>query len=1382
MLSYLAFLHHGIESAGDNPLEDGRELARNCLEQLDALGDPDQFPPRLLILLASPAYLESLQSEQLLNGVLQAFDEVGHRGVELMGCSAAAVFFNKRIHRRGALLICLASRLLGVRVRASPDVGDDHEGAVSSLLRELNLITEDGEEVHSFANPTLLALFPGYGVNSYLAPALHESLRRQLRARVPIFGGVASAADPRRIRSGILFANRKIYNKAIVAANIECGAPLGISLTQGLTDTHEVFRVAEVSPQDGRVIRRFEGGPAAEMLGRMKKETGSPVFANFTLDHDPTIHVPVLEGRSLKLTREVRVGEIMHLLRAEPATMRQALRGGIGHSMERAWLLNPIAALAFRCAGLLRNEREIGMNLEHECALVEYDISLHNSLEKKSFVGCFVDGEAGVDANGKSVFSNWANATMVFGDELRFRTPVYRGFEKLAYFAAMKMAATYKEGVDRLTQLVYDIGFPGAMLSFVLRANSQDKGALIPQSASGLRYKKLLDERTPYRLDSDDVLAAAALEKEPRLILDSRKEGYGSMRAAAAKGIISQYLIPLTGDDGEVRALLQVDLGDISYDTQIYQSEKTVLTSLGNIVSSSVNRTLNSQEGKIVRRLGQAMNECLSDETIKQGLTRYLERALDAFGLKKGHIRVAKHSRQCLSMVAGVGDHLDEWTRTRRHIDLEESDSPTVRAFAEEKVVIVNDARNNPAHQEMCDYWESRGKVEFARMLRGIGSYANVPFRGARHKRGVITLLSSRPWFFTPFHEAALQALGDRVGVLYETLSSKVRSSFLLGVSPRYSLIDNLSKTGDLLKNEVEWFAEAAKAEFVSLYLWDGDRRRYVLRAQHGWAEPEWVNAAYYNEDEFWTGKAALSGSPRHIPDLYTYYKAPRSSVRYVAAAFGQELSPEFTVEAFPLEVRVAKERLGVITLYRRIRPSSESGFTTTETRMLQQGADNLASLAKLLQSDRTDRWRKRELTRRQEVYDAMVPAEGAESADPFERRVCVQALKSYRAIKAGFYKVDASGEYPQHELQAYLEREPQTGRIAEAKCSISDSGLVEETILRNYKKNNKRLPTERVEWDSDHRKDYKKSGIDGLVKRACIPLISEKRLVGVLDLHWSFDPSKADEPDYRHGGSYLLMLGEVIGSAYGRRKMKREANDKLDKAQEKLKRSSDVVKISTTYVRDIQHGLSGVIQQMRNEVDALKAQLAAGAEADVKSTVDKLSRHVGECRTSVNRMINMGTNVIDMHNVKFPVASLIQSVLLKRQARCEDLRITVCESVVPQDLLVNVDQRLMTKALGNIIDNAIESMIGRETRYLGISATPNADGKNVTIAIKDTGVGMTPAVLEQVRRGGIFRRDGRLRLGVSDARIFLGIYGGELDYDSTLGEGTEARLIFPLN
>ncbi|HXD30616.1 MAG TPA: FIST N-terminal domain-containing protein [Pyrinomonadaceae bacterium] len=1387
MLSYLAFIHHGIASASD-PFTDGKFLASKCLQKLRRLDDEKQFPPSLLILLASPAYLESVKAEQLLSGVFHVFDQAGHDIPPLMGCSVAAVFFDKHIYHDGALLVCIASRLLTAKVGVSQDLKSDAhkidkideiiEKAVKSLLNELDLLTNDDRPVNSLGNLSVFTFLPGFGRYGYIAPKLHKSLRDHLGAGMPIFGGAASANDPERARSGLVFANRGVHRNAIVAASVKCGTPFGLSLTQGLEESDKTYTVAAVSARDKRVITQFREGTAAKIWSEINHSFPVPLLANLELDGNRIIDLAAFNGESITMAREAKEDQLFRVMIPNPEKMQRAFREGVERSLTKAWLLNPIGGLGFRCAGLLRQSKRLGLDLKQETAEIEHDLSIRDSADEKPFVGGFLDGEASVDETGKSVLSNWSNATLAFGDELRFRTPVYLGFEKIAMFAAKKAADTCEEGVDRLTDLIYQIGFPGAILSLWQRDDEHD--AVVAQSASGSRFAKVLKLVEPYLVDEDDIIAVVAREKQARTIINTSAIPCGSMKAASENGIVSQHIVPLEDDFGQVHAVLQIGLGDISYDTRLYPSEKSVLGSLQDIVKSGLNRTFSRERYRIIRSLDHAMSACLSAETSKKGLQQYLEMVLPDFGLADAFIYIANRDRSRLSLVAGTGKCYEEMRKANVQVDSVDQ-MPIAQAFRNENPIIINEASLHQGYQQMCDRWKS--KPSLWRSLLEVGSVANMPFESQRREseseqteRGTITLASPNKWFFKAYHERAMKALSERVGFLLETLRRKEQESFLLGVTPQFSKIRHPDNVREVLEREVTRFAKAAQAEVTSLYRWHNNRERFILAAQKGWNDPGWVNVAYYTDKEQWVGSSALGGMPCHIPDLDAFYaKNPACEKRYKKAALGPNPPAGFTMEAITLELKAIGYRLGVLTLYRRIKKGAESGFFTTEPELLQRGADRLAALIAILEAYRLETWRAREHERREKIHAATVAA----APKNFEVRVCKEVIESFSARKARFYKIEGLEDTEVRcELKAALERDAETDRVEAGQRPPAEDELVWDVIRLN-RRQRKALIMVPVTVDPRDCNPHR-AALANCIERVCIPLVSEDKLVGILDMHWSFDHGPVDSLADEHSENHLLVLGRIIGSAYRRT----QAKISLKRSEEKRDRSSLAVQVTSAYVLQHQHELVKIVQNMIGLLESLDEAFKKGEAQEQELIIQKLSQRCADSSDELARLVDIGRRVVAQIDEDILVSNVIRAALAKRESLCASLQIKVRTSEIDENAHVYADSALVEIVITNLLDNAISSMVIREERdprELTISAATNADGQTVTIVIKDTGIGMTQGELDQMPEG-FFQRENRISLGVPINRIILAIYGSTIEYESVPERGTEARIVFPIN
>lgn len=117
----------------------------------------------------------------------------------------------------------------------------------------------------------------------------------------------------------------------------------------------------------------------------------------------------------------------------------------------------------------------------------------------------------------------------------------------------------------------------------------------------------------------------------------------------------------------------------------------------------------------------------------------------------------------------------------------------------------------------------------------------------------------------------------------------------------------------------------------------------------------------------------------------------------------------------------------------------------------------------------------------------------------------------------------------------------------------------------------------------------------------------------------------------------------------------------------------------------------------------------------------------------------------------------------------------------VPPDLpQVSVDRPAMIQALDNIVDNAMK--YSTNEKHLAVSATAN--GKSVTLTVRDRGTGIASKdlsrVFERFYRGGNATVSGS-GLGLPIAKRIVESHGGRIDVRSAVGTGTEVDVTLPI-
>ena len=186
--------------------------------------------------------------------------------------------------------------------------------------------------------------------------------------------------------------------------------------------------------------------------------------------------------------------------------------------------------------------------------------------------------------------------------------------------------------------------------------------------------------------------------------------------------------------------------------------------------------------------------------------------------------------------------------------------------------------------------------------------------------------------------------------------------------------------------------------------------------------------------------------------------------------------------------------------------------------------------------------------------------------------------------------------------------------------------------------------------------------------------------------------------------------------------------------------------------------------------------------------------RYIGIIQRSGNHLLNLINDILDMSRLDagrlplqiapVPVADLVESTLavVGSTIAQRDLRVhtEVADTLPP----IEVDEQRMRQVLLNLMANAIKFTPDGGT--VTVDARLGAPG-TVTIAISDTGVGMTPEeiprALEKFRQvdNSLTRRHEGTGLGLPLAKALMELHGGHLVIDSAPGLGTTVTLHIPV-
>ena len=542
--------------------------------------------------------------------------------------------------------------------------------------------------------------------------------------------------------------------------------------------------------------------------------------------------------------------------------------------------------------------------------------------------------------------------------------------------------------------------------------------------------------------------------------------------------------------------------------------------------------------------------------------------------------------------------------------------------------------------------------------------------------------------------------------------------------------------------------ARAANAEIASLFLWDHEAERLVLRAQDGWVEPEWVDAARYQLGEPWTGHVAQTNEPQYVRDMYAYKVKHQMTPKrgYASKVFGRELGADFSVEAIGLPLRTSeKGLLGVVTLFRRIghgQTNQGTGFTTIDPVILQDAADTTSAMLQLLLGKLRMDWFQREVRNHKAVRDAL------ERGDPrisLETRLCRQFIKSFSVTRADLY---LGHEAARLRLMASAQQ-------PEAVTLTPETALIKKAALR------REIQEQHHPVSGDQWRDLRSAKTEGLIERVCLPLQHGEHLLGVLDFYCRVERKKSPLLAVHDKEQLHELAAEIALMLVQQRELELNAKRQL------------TVQAMGAMVFSSAHRLMNLVQSIRSQ--SLLIKLAA-SDAEQQENLAELLRIIGAATEHIERPMEVARQMREIKPQPSRLRELVIQVMRELDFKLispkYQLRLEVADNT-----LVVADKELLHEAFRNIIHNAIKAM--PNGGKLVIAESPGPEPGQVQVSFEDTGVGMSEEQQSAALNGFVVRQDS-IGMGVHVSLLLVRALNGDLQIESQEGVGTKVTIALP--
>ena len=257
--------------------------------------------------------------------------------------------------------------------------------------------------------------------------------------------------------------------------------------------------------------------------------------------------------------------------------------------------------------------------------------------------------------------------------------------------------------------------------------------------------------------------------------------------------------------------------------------------------------------------------------------------------------------------------------------------------------------------------------------------------------------------------------------------------------------------------------------------------------------------------------------------------------------------------------------------------------------------------------------------------------------------------------------------------------------------------------------------------------------------------------------------------------GSLLLSLVSVSRIGLG-------VTDTYSRiALEVASRREEIFEETEDQTRSFEGVAARLAHEVKNPLAAIKGlstHMARSAEdAKMKERLAIVASEAERLQEIVDGFLSFSRGLDDLHvapTKPYDIAREL-STLLETRANDQGVPIEVRGS---RELTLDADGKKLRQALLNLVLNAMQASSKGSAVTVEV-AKSCADGAAI-VRVIDRGSGMTPDVLERIRKPYFTTKDGGSGLGIAIARGIIEQHGGTLDFESARGRGTSAIVRLP--
>jgi signal transduction histidine kinase/CheY-like chemotaxis protein len=223
-------------------------------------------------------------------------------------------------------------------------------------------------------------------------------------------------------------------------------------------------------------------------------------------------------------------------------------------------------------------------------------------------------------------------------------------------------------------------------------------------------------------------------------------------------------------------------------------------------------------------------------------------------------------------------------------------------------------------------------------------------------------------------------------------------------------------------------------------------------------------------------------------------------------------------------------------------------------------------------------------------------------------------------------------------------------------------------------------------------------------------------------------------------------------------------------------------------FLANMSHELRTPLNAVIGITEMLMEDAEEFGQDDFIEPLERISRAGKHLLHLINEILDLSkieAGKIEMHIEEFDLAAMITDVTTTVGPLAEKNGNELVVNVAKDLGTMSADQTRMRQIVLNLLSNACKFTENGKVSLKAVSAGPAPDDW-VTVSVSDTGIGLSPEQIDKLFEefsqadSSTTRRFGGTGLGLAISRRLARMMGGDIDVESTLGEGATFTLRIP--